>query len=342
MERLTRYDAIDAYTLEELSREYEAADVRGRIHLLRRIQKILKSGCIPYEIAVLAVGDRHVQVRAWIARHGEILDYRESKLVDGKLTYTHPERNFEERLKNDPDPFVRASLHENPILSPLAWTDFGEWFQRASHLERLALVRNPKADERFIENIFDNEDKELALSMDERKELILAYLTNEDMVFKAKLRTREIPIDEYLILSAVDADNHFSRLWELASKWPGESGIPHAVYSFVNAPDSTKAKVYQGCEKPFFRRTILYGCTHRDKETLKLGVADADAECREVAAQVMKGDERESPEEKFREEVHNELSRASQTIDSLRNWVMVLAMGVFFMVLTYLLPRLLK
>ena len=85
---LGRYAVLDAYTLEELRREYARADAKRRISLLKKLNR--QSG-IPSEIAGLAVKDPGVDVREWIARHGKYLF-----------------KELEEYLKNDPDPFVRA------------------------------------------------------------------------------------------------------------------------------------------------------------------------------------------------------------------------------------------
>jgi hypothetical protein len=98
----------------------------------------LASNLAKSQIALLAVEDPQVEVRQWIARHGNYLDYSRS----------HPEHsnnNLEDYLKNDPDPFVRACLHENPTVFN-AW-DRAAWlkyFQEATHMERLALMRNPE------------------------------------------------------------------------------------------------------------------------------------------------------------------------------------------------------
>ena len=109
---LPRYAIIDAYTLEELRREYTIADAKGRVSLLKKLYR-QSSYRIPFEIARLAVEDPEVEVREWIARNGKYLDYSERRWEGDKCIIEFPERNLEERLKNDPDPFVRACLREN-------------------------------------------------------------------------------------------------------------------------------------------------------------------------------------------------------------------------------------
>lgn len=89
---LPRYASPDPYTLEEIRRDYEGADSRGRIRLLRRLGRDVG---IPAALVTLAVKDENAQVRQWIARFGDL--YRE----------------HEELLRADQDEFVRACVREN-------------------------------------------------------------------------------------------------------------------------------------------------------------------------------------------------------------------------------------
>lgn len=115
----------------------------------------------------------------------------------------------------------------------------------------------------LIEHIFDPEDTELGIGINERSELVKAYLTNAESVRRS---------------------SQLSKLWEIISKWPIFPGCPQAlVYLFLGASDETKAKVYQACDDPVFRQCILKNSTERDIETLKLGMKDADERCREIA-----------------------------------------------------------
>src|ERR1700730_7025484 len=97
---LSRYSVPDAYTLEELRREYQTQDIKGRIGLLERLYK--DDTVPPDEIILMALEDPDVNVRQWIACHAKYL-----------------ERNLIDRLKNDSDPLVRARLRENPAILTL-------------------------------------------------------------------------------------------------------------------------------------------------------------------------------------------------------------------------------
>lgn len=117
--------------------------------------------------------------------------------------------------------------------------------------------------DKLIEPIFDPEDTELGIGINERSELVKAYLTNAESIRRSF---------------------QLSKLWELISKWPIFPGSPQAlVYLFFEASDGTKAKVYQGCNEPVFRQCILKNSTERDIDTLRLGMKDADEHCREIA-----------------------------------------------------------
>ena len=298
---MSRYSIHDAYTVEELRREYQASDAKGRIRLLRKLYRTLKP---PYEIALLAVEDPNVEVRQWLARNGWQLDYREEvyreteeseeepvynekgELVGWRCTdeteqskfdprYRYPDRDLEGRLRKDPDPFVRACLRENSHV----YSRFGfwkQWFAEATHLERLALVRNPGVDEQLVERIFDPEDKELQIDLGQRKELLFALLTNRDFIHSS----RELSWDD------VRNPMHFAKLWQLASKWPADSGVSGSVYMHVGADDDDKASVYQNCTNPWLRRVILGNCNKSDKQTIELGMKDTDENCRTAAEEL--------------------------------------------------------
>ncbi len=276
-----RYEFVDAYTIEELKREYQSYDTKDRIRMLQELYKNTESKQLPYEIAIMAIEDTDVDVRQWIARYGMNLDYRESEYVDGELLYKFPERNLAERLKNDPDPFVRACLHENPNvfggLVPIA-EEWLNYFKEATHMERLALVRNPGVAPELIERIFDIEDKELDINLQERKELILAYLTNTE----ALKESHRGDFDFYDGYIWYKTRKHFSRLWRLSSKWP-MGKVNGGVYRYVGTDDSTRAEIYQQCDEPVLRSVILENCNWDDTKTIELGMQDKDEICRFIA-----------------------------------------------------------
>jgi hypothetical protein len=273
-----RYDAIDVYTLEELLQDYRAANASGRIRLLQQLQS--QGWRLPFELALMATEDSDVTVRRWIARHGNGLDYREQKPGGGQK----PERNLEQWLSEDRDSFVRASLRENPHVYGWRELNSTKVFMETNHLERLALMRN--SEQRYswfrgspVQQIFDPEDQQLGISLQEREELILAYVSNPATV---EASHRNIDSFDYGG-SWEDNRKHLSKLWELASKWPVGRG-PWRVYRYLGVDPRVRANTYRLCPDPLLRDAILEGCNPaRDQRTLRLGLRDPDATCRDTA-----------------------------------------------------------
>jgi len=355
--RLSRYDLEDEYVLEELRREYQCAEAAGRIRLLQQLQGPRRDRQIPFEVARLAVEDASAEVRQWLARHGQLLDYRYRETPieamarhvlrivsrasnDGlsmrgvEAVAQHilggtqpageeaPEKNLAARLRYDPDPFVRACLHENP-----GWAGFprmssderGRCFREANHLERLALMRNTGVSEDLVPKVFDFHETELGLTRKEREELVLGFLTNPEIPKRWGTRSREKNPEKwgyrgYTDLPLPPDSVHSSTFWELIAQWPEDAQrIKHAVFSTIqNVGEHTRTKVYAACTDPFLRRTILETCGADDPEyvqdslkalsslkdplrrkillgglkendTVKAALQDADDECRAMA-----------------------------------------------------------
>ncbi len=278
---LPKYDIIDSYTLEELKRKYQNSGAKGRIRLLKKLGM-----STPYEIALMAVEDPDVEVRQWIARNGEWLDYRKENYIGDDLVYKFPERNLEDRLKADPDPFVRACLRENPNVFraiPFSYK-WKEYFSEVTPLERLALVRNPNVADELIQHIFNHEDTELGIDIHQRAELVLAFLTNKEQIKRSYPSPYDLDLLDPWDTTFLDYYTHFRKLWELISKWPRVTSNPQwAVYRYLGATDKTKSKIYQTCDVPVWREQILRNCTRKDTHTIQVGMEDSHEGCRELA-----------------------------------------------------------
>ena len=283
---LSRYSVIDAYTLEELRRQYQAADASGRIRLLAQFPKAddeedYKSPALPAEIMRMAAEDDSSAVRQWIARNGCFFGDDSKPLTD--------------RLITDSDTFVRACLMENH--THVSWLNAGRAFLFATHLERLALARNPdvaKAD-KLICKIVDLEDKDegpgdkigslekLGIDFEQRKQIALAFISNPAV---QKDSRRDIDNDPYLRIdgfASFSTRDRWSKVWKLTAKWPAESGVPRAVYENVSTEDTVKAEVYEQLRERGPRTSILEGCSGKDRKTLTLGLTDPEGVCRYIA-----------------------------------------------------------
>jgi len=282
---LPRYRVHDAYIIAELQSRYESADAAGRVTLLTQLYADEDHQPL-YEIALLAVTDPSVEVRRWVAKNARYLDYREGDKRRDSATLSD-ERNLEHRLATDPDPLVRASLRENPdILGVFSMPDdSSRWFRDSSHLERLALVRNPSVSRDLIAQLFDPEDQDLSIDLRLRFELCGAFLTNDALLNRitkeAGLKGHPASWDGWTWHTA---NKFLATLWENAAKWPKDSGdLPYAVFLYVPAPNDTKAKTYQVCQEPLWRRQIIYNSDADDEKTFQAALADTNDDCRKLA-----------------------------------------------------------
>jgi hypothetical protein len=285
MSAMPRYLFPDDYTLAELQRNYQMSDTKGRIELLKNLHDQ-----VPCKLELMAVEDPDVQVRQWIARYGKNLEYA-SYLHRGEDGWVHEKLkpSLYERLKSDGDPFVRSCLLENPGVT--FWNP-EDHFLEATHLERLALMRNPdmRLADRLLKKIFDHDDTELPIEKKQREELILAFLTNDAAVTFLEEHAGLSEHSKPNYRSSVDAESLLSDLWGLAARWPTDklpAPVPELTYQYLPASDKTKAKAYEQCHAPLLRKVILQNCGKKDLETLRLGVKDADDDVASIARSIV-------------------------------------------------------
>jgi hypothetical protein len=284
---------LDAFALEELRWGYRFANANQRVQLLKDL-----ADDTPFEIAKMAAEDPSAKVRAWFARNAK-LDYRG---WSPEVGFDPPDANLADGLINDPDTFVRASVYANP-RSWLTWGFSGEWegsrvqaFWKASTMvDRAAMLRNPEWWERarLLMRVVDLSDEELALSLEQRKELLLGFLKvhidGASGVIRKEVREAlvdyDLPIGDYV--------------WERVSKWPKETAVHHLVYRYLPAQDETVASIFRGCKEPELRRAMLcmvwdefesrslWGSypywESRYTSTLEAGTKDEDGACRLLA-----------------------------------------------------------
>jgi len=300
-----RYGIQDAYTIAELMRSYERENSRGRIRLLRSVYR--QGVRLPYELALKAVTDSDSLVREWMARESPDLDYSERQYPPAQsemtsttscpseepltdtVTHLYPERDLIERLKQDSDPFVRAALYENHHLSVefgLSAAAFGaggiETFRNCAPLERLAMMRNEELSLKLAKHILDLQDTTFCLETEERTALAKACLVNAKVVQNGRLSREMFPAGadgwgNYTIQKDSEA------IWELAAKWPEDSGVQGLAFKYVQTEDSVKSGVFRRCTNVDLRRFILESCLPEDEETLKLGRGDSDPTARYIA-----------------------------------------------------------
>jgi hypothetical protein len=172
-------EPLHGYKLAEILYRYR---VGTRAQKLALIQRVARQFGIPYELAELATTDPDEAVRVWYAEHGP-LDFRESyRDGDGHCAYRHPERYLGKRLKECTEPFARLVVHQNSDFPGLpdalrglpGEDEKGEW-ERASHVERLAMVRKDNVNSKLMRNVFDLKNDSLGVDMAQRTELIQSF-----------------------------------------------------------------------------------------------------------------------------------------------------------------------
>lgn len=272
----SRYSAIDEYTLEELIRQYVAATPRERVAM---IAGLYEAGVMPpFEVALRAVADESTLVRQWMARHARYLDYRDS--VEHVQDADELQRfNLLLLLLNDSDDFVRAALYENRhIYADTSTDEWQQMFADATHLERLAMVRNPRTHGAtgLLETLFDPDSPHFGLSMPEREQIVSALLIGRQALTDQHRSGQDLPPEPW--------DAHlFSNLWRLLSKWPAESKVKKNIYLYIGATIKTKAGIYRQCKQAAFRADILRNLDAEDTDTLELAMKDSDNLCRFLA-----------------------------------------------------------
>ena len=117
--------------------------------------------------------------------------------------------------------------------------------------------------------IFDIEDSSLGLSIDERRSLALAYLTNAGVEASREWHDWEL-------------DDNVERLWAILPKFP-DFDVQWNAFRYLGAQDSWKAAAFKATIDTSLRQAILLNTTETDVETLALG--SRDEHCRGIASQ---------------------------------------------------------
>ncbi len=261
---------IDDFTLERYRVEYQDADAKGRLRLLRQLHSQFWG--VPDAILELAVTDTAASVRAWVAERVSPFSHRQ----------------FIVRLADDPHPFVRAALALNVPLVGIAW-------ESSSDLERLAFLHRDNLTEDFVVKLFDPEDRELATSLSQRRRYTLAFLSSRaDRLGRLSRSYDRAEGDAGMPLGLADLlGSTGTRIVELMPKWPPDAGIQDFVYRFCASASEGIDRVYASCLEPRWRCLLVeavlqhhgywYEEAHPGAKLLALARRDPDDRCREAA-----------------------------------------------------------
>jgi hypothetical protein len=128
----------------------------------------------------------------------------------------------------------------------------------------------------LIERIFDISDKELNISsIEERAELITAYLTNVEEVSES----RRDYFDHVDGMDAAFTRLYYQKLWDLISIWPEEfNWVKRLVYIYIGNSSNNKVSIFK--DSPMhLKMAILEGCSGTDSydnEIIKLAMQEGN------------------------------------------------------------------
>jgi hypothetical protein len=128
--------------------------------------------------------------------------------------------------------------------------------------------------------VFDPSDKALGITELEREELAMAYLANPAVVAFSQEHMCHA-YDEY---GPNDCSARRERLWQLLAHFPC-ARVKERGFRYLGGEDKWKAEVYRNTEEPWLRMELLLGARETDVELLRLGAADKEECCWEVAHQ---------------------------------------------------------
>jgi hypothetical protein len=278
-----RYAIHDSYIIEEMRGRYLSSSPKDRLRFLQQLQEesFFTYDQLPFEVAILTVKDTDPIIRNWIARNGRYLDYREIVSFDKQqnespLKYRFPDRNLWEILSHDRDPFVRTAVLENPHNPSIQFSfSSKKIFPSLSGVERLAFIRNPKLSvgvdyiDPLIFQLLDLSDNTYSLSDDERKELLLAFLSHYVEIQRDTPETAKMSSEQ-------------KKLWGAISKF-SIYPVKEFAYRHLVGKDEWKAEAYKAEQFPDLRMILLANTNPADERTIKLGMEDENSNCQEMA-----------------------------------------------------------
>ena len=162
---IEKYCIENSLTKLELENLYNSSTEKARVEITKEFNKGTSRYSMPRHWGELVIKNGSLSEKIALAKHGIFLN----------------QEDLVQTLKNDKDILIRCALYENEYFH---MHEQEELFKSSSHIERLAMMRNPKLDERLILKIYNVDKNEFNLSDDERKELIFALCINKEFIKK--------------------------------------------------------------------------------------------------------------------------------------------------------------
>jgi hypothetical protein len=289
MKALSRYAAIDEYTLGELRLKYEEADTRGRMALLKSLNRrsLLEDHVkIPYEIAALAASDESVEVRQWLALNlryysGDVFEFarytqcvaeadrmpptERKKYLDAAWSECwtrYPDRDLRLKLENDPEPLVRAALIENYHMNShdphWDWGGTKSCYYSATRQAWVSWKHTTHLERlAFVRNPKVPGSFVERLFDPEDTDLSLDLREREELLTALLTNSRRTP-DSIIDWWMFWPEKHLSRLWELVLTWPEDTTITYRMHEVLRSIDGDPANDYSGLLKVDEIKALVY------------------------------------------------------------------------------------
>ena len=230
-DRYIRNDKLADLELENL---YDSANEKERIELTKEFNKQGNKYCMPTLWAELIVNKGTLQEKITLARNWQTFSRHNER-----------EKSIIERLTNDDNILVRCGFYENAESLFFSFDEDTETlFKKLTHMERLALMRNPRINNELVLNIYNLDNNAIAVTDDERKELIKAFCTNHEQIEKSKKHFFD---DSFLDgLDAYSSTELYPKLYDQAFKWINtDPHITAATYKAFSCNGEKKLEIYK-------------------------------------------------------------------------------------------------
>jgi len=275
------FEVGDSYSSYLLTSKFATLQASDKIRLLQQLRSVSQ---LPLKLAELAATDSNETVRIWLASHAKF-DSLEKGDAEGIIN----------ALKNDPSPYVIASLLSNPDFEELPWQclcggkledDWRERVRRYTPEQCLALMYNPMLSPDFLLELMRSTPATLSLDPELHKQMVAIGVRNPGIIENSRMWGRKMK-QTVSRDDVIETDMRYGEIWKLAFGGSWLYDISRPVARYIQTSPKVKLEIYNRFREnrdPFTRLAILEGCIMpMDEETLRLGAQDSEMLCKREA-----------------------------------------------------------